>query len=67
MKRHEMIDTKLEAECQNGMMAMIKAWNCYKNFSQPDESPVMNDIAKYNEFDCKSMYDILTFLRKKYN
>jgi hypothetical protein len=46
---------------------MIKAWNCYKNFSQPDESPVMNDIAKYNEFDCKAMYDILTFLRKKYN
>lgn len=67
MKSHKMIDTKLEAECQNGMMAMIKAWNCYKNFSQPDESPVMNDIAKYNEFDCKSMYDILTFLRKKYN
>ena len=67
MKSHKMIDTKLEAECQNGMMAMIKAWNCYKNFSKPYESPVMNDIAKYNEFDCKSMYDILTFLRKKYN
>ena len=67
MKKHNMIDTKLEAECQNGMMAMIKAWNCYKNFSQPDVSPVMNDIAKYNEFDCKAMYDILTFLRKKYN
>ena len=59
MKKHNMINTKLEAECQNGMMAMIKAWNCYKNFSEPDDAPVMKDISKYNEFDCKSMYDIL--------
>ena len=63
MKKHGMINTVLESECNNGMMAMIKAWKCYNNFSNPDKSPIMKDIEKYNEFDCKALFDIMNFLR----
>ena len=67
MKGHNMISTKLESECNNGMMAMIKAINCYKSVDNPSESPIMKDIEKYNEYDCKALFDIMNFLRKTYN
>lgn len=63
MKKHNFISTQLDSECTNGMMAMIKAWNCYNNFNQPDVCAIMKDIEKYNEFDCKAIFDIMTFLR----
>ena len=66
MRNHGLIDTQMDSECTNGMMAMIKAWNCYANFSNPSNSPVMKDIEKYNEFDCKSLYDILHYIRRNH-
>lgn len=65
MKEFGMIDTELESECTNGMVAMMKAWKCY-SLKNPSSSPIMKDIEKYNEFDCKAMFDILTFLRRRY-
>ena len=65
MKEYGMIDTILESECSNGMMAMIKAWKCYNNIPNPKNSPIMKDIEKYNEFDCKSLFDIMKYLRTK--
>ena len=67
MKSYHMIDTELESECNNGMVAMIKAWKCYNNIKNPIKSPIMKDIEKYNEFDCKAIYDITNYLRNKYN
>ena len=64
MKKHNFISTKLDSECSNGMMAMIKAWNCYNNINNPDSCAIMKDIEKYNEFDCKAIYDIMEFIRK---
>ena len=66
MREHNMITTKLESECCSGLMAMIKAWNCYKNKSDPLDAPVMKDILTYNEFDCKVMWDMITYLRKNH-
>ena len=66
MKEFGMIDTQLESECSNGMMAMLKAWRSY-NLKNPEKTPIMKDIEKYNEFDCKALYDIMNFLRNKYN
>lgn len=63
MKEHNLIQTSLESECRNGMMAMIKAYKCYQNSKQPDQHPVMKDISKYNEFDCKAIYDINNYIR----
>ena len=66
MKKYGMINTQMDSECKNGMMAMVKAWNCYTNFVDPVNSPVMKDIEKYNEFDCKSLYDIIHYLRQNH-
>ena len=66
MREHNMITTKLESECCSGLMAMIKAWNCYKNKLDPLDAPVMKDILTYNEFDCKVMWDMITYLRKNH-
>jgi hypothetical protein len=63
MKKHNFISTKLDSECSNGMMAMIKAWNCYNNIDNPDICAIMKDIEKYNEFDCKAIYDIMEYIR----
>ena len=67
MYAHGMISTRIESECSNGMMAMIKAWNCYNSCKNPEKHPIMKDIEKYNEFDCKVLYDILHYLRSRIN
>lgn len=55
LKKLELIQTSLEDEkCQNGMSAMLMALNLDKN---------RDSIQKYNEFDCKVLYEILLFVR----
>ena len=63
MKQNNMIKTNLEADCTNGAMAMIRAWQCYQKYQVPTSAPIMKDIARYNHYDCKVMYDILMCLR----
>jgi hypothetical protein len=68
MAKHGLIDTQMTSDCTNGMSAMIRAARCYEN-NHPDvviQSPVMSDIATYNEYDCKVLYDILNYLRKNH-
>lgn len=66
MKKHNLIETKIDSECASGLSAMINAWRCYQDYSNPKSCPVMLDISKYNEFDCKVLYEILQFLRKNH-
>jgi len=66
MREHGMISTQLNSDCNNGMMAMVKAWNCYSQNpanKKISDSPIMKDIGDYNEFDCKVLYDIISYLR----
>lgn len=63
MQKHNMITTQLETECTSGISAMIKASSCYKNNSDPSNSETMQDIRKYNEFDCKVLWEIITYLK----
>ena len=66
MRKHKLITTKLDSECNSGMTAMIKAWKCYQDFSNPDNCPIMQDIATYNKFDCCVLQEILEYLRKNH-
>ena len=66
MYKHKLISTKIESECSNGLMASINAWKEYQTNPDPINSGVMKDIKKYNEFDCKVMWDILRYLRKNH-
>ena len=66
MRKHGMISTQNESECCNGSTAMIRAWKTYTESEDPKNSNEMKDIMKYNEFDCKVLWEILTFLRKNH-
>lgn len=66
MRENNLISTKLDSECNSGMTAMVKAWKCYQDFSEPDNCPIMQDIAKYNKFDVQVLEDILSYLRKNH-
>ena len=66
MKTHGMISTCIESSCDSGMSAMINAMKCYQESSTPVTSDMMVDIIKYNEFDCKVLWEILSYLRKNH-
>lgn len=50
-----------DSEVANGLNAMVLANECYNNSSK---LYIMDEIKKYNEIDCKVMWEILTYLRK---
>ena len=66
MKINGLIDTEMDSLCNTGMSAMISAYNCYQTSKNPIKSSIMKDIEKYNKFDCKVLYDIITYLRKNH-
>jgi len=61
MKKNELIDTKNDSEVEDGMTAMLKAYDCY----QKNDKEYLKEICKYNKFDVKGMYDIVNYLRDK--
>ena len=63
MRKHGMISACMESKCSSGLSAMIGAWKTYSESDNPENSEIMKDIIKYNEFDCKVLWEILTFLR----
>ncbi len=66
MKKHNMIDVCLESKCATGLTAMINAWKCYNSSRDISKDDVFKDIIKYNEFDCKVLWDILHYLRENH-
>jgi hypothetical protein len=67
MQKHGMIKGTLDSSCDNGMSAMINAWKVYQSDKDVDASEKMKDIMKYNEFDCKVLWEILSYLRKNHS
>lgn len=49
--------------CSNGLNAMYLAYDFYKNTKDKN---IMDSIIKYNEIDCKVMYEILKYIRTEY-
>jgi hypothetical protein len=68
--KHKLIKSSWDttSPCSNGLNAMIIANNIYDktNITDIDEEPAMKDIAKYNEIDCKVMWEIHDLLKNKY-
>lgn len=64
MKKHGMINTEMDSTCTSGMTACIEAWKVYNTNTNPNDSLIMKDIEKYNQFDVEVLYDIMTYLRK---
>ena len=70
MYANKFIDTIWDSEnpCSNGLTAMVLAWKTYQKSSLEDihESPVIEDIIKYNEMDCKVLWEIIKYLRENH-
>jgi len=51
--------------CADGLNAMHMAYQCYKKYDKvSNEILIMRNIEKYNELDCKSLFEIIELLRK---
>lgn len=65
MYQNKMIKTNWETATIDGMAAMMVAWNCYKTGEDVTKLPEMIDVIRYNEIDCKVLWEILNYLRSK--
>ena len=55
-----------KSPCANGLNAMLLAHKCYdikESGNLVSKMSTMKEIEKYNEVDCKSMWDIIRYLR----
>ena len=66
MYNHKLISTKIESNCNTGMMASVNAWKAYKNIKDPINSSVFKDIINYNQFDCKVLWNIIGYFRNNH-
>ena len=67
MYEHKMIYTNWADSPVDGLGAMVGAWRCDAAARQQGvpmtELPLMDEIARYNEIDCKVMMEIVHYLR----
>jgi len=63
MSKHKIIDTKWDDEFLGDNKLHVVPYNKYIRNINED----FTDLIKYNEIDCKIMYDILTVIRKLKN
>ena len=54
-------------DISNGLDAMYMGWEIYQNNDNVKNSTVMKNIIKYNEIDCKVVYEIVNYLRNYLN
>jgi len=74
MHSHGMISTKWQSSGpENGLAAMFDAIRYYRYFANENKDvqevqrykKIMDSIIDYNEVDCKAVYEIVSFLRRK--
>ena len=67
---HGLIQTNWADSPLDGLGAMVGAWNCDEQAQvsgMPMSGlPLMNEIAQYNEVDCKAMMEIVHYLRQNH-
>jgi len=68
MYKHGLIQTCWESGPTDGLGAMTGAWSCNRQAKEKNvrliETPLMQEIEKYNEVDCKVMMEIISYLRR---
>ncbi|MCO5203185.1 MAG: hypothetical protein M9925_15970 [Chloroflexi bacterium] len=70
LKSHGLITTDWEDNVVDGLGAMVGAWRCYEE-ARADGTPVMalplmEQIRRYNEVDCKVMQEAVAYLRSEH-
>ena len=67
MRSHNLIQTNWADSPVDGLGAMVGAWRCDEEARKQGvpmtELPLMDEIVRYNEVDCKVMMEIVRYLR----
>jgi hypothetical protein len=63
MNKYGLIESNWEDDVSSGVDAMFYSWQEYIKFQDINSSDKFNDIIKYNEIDCKTMFEILEYLK----
>ena len=67
---HGLIETDWADSPIDGLGAMVGAWRCDEEARGKgvpmSQLPLMNEVARYNEVDCKVMMEIVRYLRAKH-
>jgi hypothetical protein len=70
LNTHKLIDTCWDTNnpCSNGLKAMLLAHKVYKesNCAIDETNYIMANIIHYNMVDCKVLWEIINYLRKKH-
>ena len=67
MYKHNMIQTTWENDdIPNGLAASLLAIKYYNNPNEFKNKNIIESIGKYNEVDCKVMWEMIDYLRKYY-
>jgi len=70
MRAHGLIETDWADSPVDGLGAMVGAWRCDAEARQKgvsmSELALMQEIARYNEVDCKVMMEIVRYLRERH-
>ena len=70
LRSHGLIDTSWDSSTTDGLGAMAGAWwvddTARKDGVSMIEIPLMKDIERYNEVDCKVMMEIIRYLRENH-
>lgn len=70
LNQHNIITTNyIDSNINNGLNAMVYAYDEYekcniKKMVDIKHSDIINNIIKYNEIDCKVLYEILLYMRQ---
>jgi len=59
MYNHNMITTTWDSSITNGLDAMCDMFYMYQN----NDFSNLQSVIKYNEVDCKVMYDMIKYLK----
>ena len=64
MYNYNMIDTVWD-DNMSGLDAMFKSWKEY-NLGNIKNSKIFKQVIRYNEVDCKTMFEILNYLKNNH-
>ena len=66
MNKYGLIKSNWTEDMTSGVDAMFYSWQEYTKYDDISSSNKFKDVIKYNEVDCKTMFEILEYLKNNH-